>query len=121
MDNFNIYKEALLTKVESAWKQDEFGEVKCAYETYKGASIFYMLHHLAQLIRMSMDRGDCDMTRFKIPCVEENLACLSRQYKTDYKKVWEGLKKTYGIEQCCSVGIGSMVIESEDCDSFKVR
>lgn len=115
MDNI---EEKLLKAIDKAFKADLFGEERCAFKEYKGASILIMLELYASILSKYKEREcSCDFSKFKLDCVEKNLACLGKAYKIDYVTIWKKLKVEYGLD--CNGGISHMIIK-EGCPPFIV-
>lgn len=117
----SVYADKLIATIDKAWKKDIYGKECPALEDYKAGAYYVMLFTYAELIARNNDRGCCDNEKYKIACIEANLACLSKKHREDYVAYWEELKKLFAIGDCCDQGIGGMIIDNEGCDAFIIE
>ena len=129
---WEIVRDEVYKLQNRGWSFDEKGNAVLSNQNYKGANIYFYLIHYATIMRnwledTSMLNGCFDLCRWKIDCVEGNLACLSNTYGTDYVTAWAEIKELYGLNlqegactDCCK-GIGQMIInDHDDCEAFIV-
>ena len=117
-----------------SWKLQQRGKQVEADRLNQAGNYLMYLFYYALFMRNWVDRqglieDQCTATlvedNFKIACVEDNLSCLSINLGTDYVSVWKELLDIFGIsrqtEGCgeCCLGIGEMIIDSnDDCVGF---
>lgn len=133
IEMWSIVGDEVEKLLDLGWKAEEKGSVAMANSYYEGANIYYYMMYLALFMKEELDDylldNNCNTdylnTKYKLDCIEKNLPCLSKKYKTDYTEAWKKILEIAGLDtqaqECsdCCVGIGQMIIDGEeDCTAF---
>ena len=125
---WSIVKDKVLALTGEGILKDRRGDTR-AFSSYKGSVTYFYLIHLAISIRSSIDPRTidkrCNITEWedRIKCVEESLMCIGKQYRSEYKNIFNDLLVAFGLhrgntdcdEEDCCIGISDMAIGDNNC------